>query len=106
MWSLYKDFEVELNNRAIFDPLSEIFRSLPAPQAPGATMPQGGWPPAIVPPGASATLTVKTSIIESSSLSSSFSQEFRFVVAGSGANLEPLIRQETLAQGWHEVRVP
>ena len=42
MWALYKDFETELENKRIFDLLSAIVTSLPAPAAPPTVMPQGG----------------------------------------------------------------
>ena len=45
MWALYKDFETELENKRIFDPLSAIVTSLPAPAAPPTVMPQGGGCP-------------------------------------------------------------
>lgn len=107
MWSLYRDFELEMENRVIFDPLSEITKGLPAPPAPPiGPMPPQGWPPSIIPPGASATLKLTTSVVESAALSSAFVQEFRFVVSGNGQVLEPLIRQETLAQGWHDTAAP
>jgi hypothetical protein len=106
MWSLYKDFEAEMENRVIFDPLAAIIGTLPAPTAPPATMPHSGWPPSILAPGASATIALKLSIVESAGLSSCFFQELRFVVAGSGQNLEPLVRQETLAQKWLDTPAP
>jgi len=106
MWSLYLDFESELENRTIFDPLSAIYRSLPPPAAPTFPMPPAGWTAAIVPPGASAEIELKTSMIESARLTSHFVQKFRFVVAGNGQNLEPLVRQETLAQEWSETLAP
>jgi hypothetical protein len=106
MWSLYKDFETELENRVIFDPLSTILSSLPNPPPPPQNMPQGGWPLSIVPPGTFATLKVKTSVVESTKMSSCFEQDIRFVVAGTGQNLEPLVRQETLAQAWQETPAP
>jgi hypothetical protein len=31
MWSLYQDYEVELENKVPFDPMSAIFQAAPAP---------------------------------------------------------------------------
>jgi Serine dehydrogenase proteinase len=100
MWSLYKDFEAELENRVTFDPLSAIFQAQPP-----LTSPAPGQA-AIVPPGTEARMKVLMSIVETTRLSSCFSQELRFVVAGSGQQFEPLVRSETLAQGWSETPAP
>ena len=44
--------------------------------------------------------------IESSKLSSKHSVQRRFVVVGEGSSHEPLIRQETLSQGWGHQSAP
>lgn len=92
MWKLYLDFEAELQNNVIFDPMAEIYRQ---PQV----QPQPQQPP-IVPIGTSVTITNRMAVIESARQSSRFDIERRIVVVGSGAQSEPVIRAETLSQGW------
>lgn len=62
--------------------------------------------PHVVPPGTSANFDILVSGIESSRRSSQFRQEIRFVVTGTGPSGEPLLRQETLAQGWKHSEAP
>jgi len=102
IWQLYLDFEAELQNRDIFDPMGEIFRSAPDP----VPSDPNNLRPAIVLPGVSATLDVITAIIESARSSSHFSQRLRWVVTANGPNFEPLVRTETLAQGWAHSEAP
>ncbi len=101
MWQLYEDFEVDLKNREIFDPMREIFRASPDP-TPDPANPK----PSIVLPGLSAKADVVTAIIESPRRSSVYKQSMRFVVAAAGQNAEPIVRTETLAQGWEHSPVP
>jgi len=56
----------------------------------------------VIPPGTSITTTNTYAIIESTRLSSTFSAKRRYVVAASDPNFEPIIRQETLNQGWKD----
>jgi hypothetical protein len=99
IWKLYEDFETDLENQKIFDPMSEIFRATPVPVP---TVPQPGMPmmPSIVAPGHSATIDINVAFVESTRRSSVFRQQSRFVVASAGQNGEPMIRQETLVQEW------
>jgi len=53
-----------------------------------------------IPPGTSITTTDTFTIVESIRLSSAFLVKCRYVVAGIDQNCEPIIRQETLNQGW------
>jgi hypothetical protein len=100
MWKLYEDFEGDLRNREIFDPLGEIFRAAGPIVAPPAG--QG----CVVAAGTHITRTDTFAIVESARLSSSFAAERRFVVAGNGPNLEPLVRVETLSQAWNHQMAP
>lgn len=102
IWQLYEDFESELENRIPFDPLGAVLRAAPAPQPSDPANPRA----CIVLPGVSTEMEVITSMVESAVLCSRFRQELRFVVAGNGANLEPIIRQETLAQEWQAFPAP
>ena len=94
IWKLYEDFEEELENQKILDPMSEVFKTTPAPVA------NMGGPPQVIAPGTSVTMDLKTSIVESARRSSIFKQQTRWVVVASGPNGEPIIRQETLVQQW------
>lgn len=135
MWKLYENFEAEMNNRNAFDPMMEIYSQAQritagaapvVPVAPGvvATPPAAGAPapaaaspaaapgpigplalPAI-PPGIFAEMELVVAVIESPRLSSRFVSKRRFVVAGVGQANEPMIRDETLAQGWEHSRAP
>jgi hypothetical protein len=99
MWKLYEDFEVEMENRTIFDPMSAIYTKYPAP-TPTAPNPMGQITPSIVPPGTNAESDMILAMVESAAGSSRFTQKTRIVVASVGQSGEPTIRQETLAQGW------
>ncbi|MFT0174196.1 SDH family Clp fold serine proteinase [Paraburkholderia mimosarum] len=121
IWTLYLDFEGELQNRVAFDPMSEIFKTgqqvpggpLPAQQPmqpqPIPLIPQGLPPgfnlplaqnPTTVHVGISTTSELILSVVESAKLSSKFQIKKRLVVVGTGQINEPLLRDETLAQGW------
>jgi serine dehydrogenase proteinase len=100
MWKLYKDFEGELRNSDVFDPMASIYNQFAAIQAP----PPGHQ--AIVPLGTNATETARLAIIESVRQTSFYDIKRRFVVVNSGAQGEPLIRTETLAQGWDHQTAP
>jgi hypothetical protein len=93
MWNLYRDYEIELKNDNPFDPMADIFNAAPAP----AVQPSQG---AIIPPGTAATHSQRLALVETARLSSAFDLNRRLVVAGTGQQGEPLIRSETLNQGW------
>jgi hypothetical protein len=102
MWELYLDFERDLQNTQLFDPMGEIYRQIPDP----APAPPPGAPPPLVPVGCFARMTDKLAVVESARRSSVFERTLRFVVVGHGAQGEPLIRSETLAQGWGHSTAP
>lgn len=101
IWDLYLDFEAELENRKIFDPLSDIFAAAAQPP-----QQQGGQQISAVPVGTSVTLDLTYSIIECARISHKFCQNKRYLVTGVGQMNEPLIREETLDQGWSETKAP
>ncbi|MEN5084143.1 hypothetical protein ABE438_16805 [Bosea sp. TWI1241] len=103
MWDLYKDFEEELKNTEIFDPMGEIYRQVPDPEP---FDPTAAIAVPIVPVGAFARSDDKLAIVESGRLSSSFRRTLRFVVVGTGQQGEPLIRSETLTQAWDHLPAP
>lgn len=134
MWDLYLDFEEEFSNRTIFDPMGEIFRAIqaaaaipaPAPQQtpvappnvqPGVPMnPMATLPIALqqqiamqnaaaVPIGMSVNADLTVAMVESARLSSKFRMNKRLVVVGTGQMGEPLVRDETLVQGWEHSQV-
>ena len=94
----------EFENRKIFDPLTEIFAACaanpPPPPAPGQMQIPN------IPVGTEARMDLVLAMIESSRLSSCFTQTKRFLVVGTGQMNELLIRDETLAQGWADTRAP
>lgn len=100
IWKLYLEFEKELKNNEVFDPLAEIFNQAPVP----ANLQPGQL--AIIPPGFNTTIENKLAVIESARQSSTFGIKRRFVVVGAGAQGEPLIRSETLGQGWQHIQAP
>ena len=110
MWKLYEDFEAEFENRVIFDPMAGIYNaSIAAAAAAGGAAPAAGAPPTpphIVPFGTTAKFDLVIAAIEGARRSSQFRQETRFVVTGAGPSGEPLLRQETLAQGWKHSEAP
>jgi hypothetical protein len=99
IWKLYEDFETELENRAIYDPMGLIFSKYGPPQ-PGPQPIPGQIMPSIIPPGTNAEIDALLAMVESTALSSKFTQKMRLVVASMGQSAEPVIRQEILAQGW------
>jgi hypothetical protein len=85
MWKLYLDYEEKLENKKIFDPTAEIFKTAPAPAPTAAPL---GAPPvpalSAVPAGTNVTMMSTLAIVESARLSSAYDIERRFVVAASG----------------------
>jgi len=100
MWKLYRDFDVELRNQDAFDPMSLIYNQFATILVPAPNM------LAIVPLGANATETTRLAIIESERQTSFYDIRRRFVVANAGVQGEPLVRTETLAQGWAHQSAP
>ena len=98
IWKLYEDFEVDLENRKIYDPMSQIYSQY-QPATSGQVIP-GQIMPSIIPPGTSAQIDATIAMVESASLASKFVQKMRLVVASAGQSAEPVVRQEVLAQGW------
>jgi hypothetical protein len=103
MWKLYLNYEDELDNKTIFDPMSEIFKEI---QYPNPKAPTGGGAGIAIPVGFNKTIITKAAVIESARLSSIYSLDRRFVVVGAGPQSEPLVRSETLAQGWMQELAP
>ncbi len=99
IWKLYEDFEAELENRAIYDPMGQIFSKYGPPQPAPQPIP-GQIMPSIIPPGTTAEIDAILAMVESATLTSKFTQKMRLVVASMGQSAEPVIRQEILAQGW------
>jgi hypothetical protein len=99
MWKLYLDYEAELENKVPFDPMADIYRTVPA----YVPVPNQA---AIVPPGTSITNSMRLALVESARLSSTFDVERRFVVSSVGPQGEPLTRAEILRQGSHQERAP
>jgi Serine dehydrogenase proteinase len=86
MWKLYLEYEKELLNDQIFDPMRDIFSQASAiPQQPG----QGPLPP-LVPIGTSVVVDTKLAMIESSRRTSAYEMKRRLVVVGTGGLCEPL----------------
>ena len=100
MWKLYLDFESELKSNEAFDPMSDIFNAAGPIQTPAAGT------ACIVPIGTHVERSDIFAFIESERLSSSFTATRRFVVAGNGPQYEPLVRSETLTQGWGHQKAP
>jgi hypothetical protein len=104
IWQLYLDFEEEFENRKIFDPMADIYivgaaNPLPPP-------PVGQMQIPVVPFGTEAKMDIIVAMVESGRHSTSFKQTKRFLVVGAGQMNEPLVRDETLVQGWLETRAP
>lgn len=100
MWKLYLDYEKELQNNVIFDPMADIYNKVGAPVAPPAG--QG----CIVPPGSYVEFDNKIAVVESSRLSSSFDMKRRLTIASAGTQAEPVVRTEILQQGWASQTAP
>ena len=100
LWKLYLDFEEDLKNRTVFDPVSELWQNVPATPAaaPGAVP--------TVPIGTAAEMEINSAFVECADLSSKHSVRRRFVVVGQGQSHEPIIRQEVLSQGWDQQSAP
>jgi hypothetical protein len=103
MWELYLDFEEDFKNLHVYDPLGEIWRAADAVQSGQQAAPTQL---SIIPPGTKAEMDLCLSKVESTAMSSSFNLRRRWVVAGTGAQLEPIIREETLSQKWDHQWAP
>jgi hypothetical protein len=90
MWKLYLDYEIDLKNNIIYDPMSEIWK--------GAQPVDGGVMQ--VPPGFSSEEQLTLAIIESLSFSDAFVARRRYTVVGYDERAAPLVRAEVLNQGW------
>jgi len=103
LWKLYLDFEEDLKNRIVFDPVSELWKNVPA--NPAAAL---GAVPLVptVPIGTATEMEINSAFVECADLSSKHSVRRRFVVVGQGPSHEPIIRQEVLAQGWDQESAP
>jgi len=110
IWKLYEDFEAEFENRVVFDPMAGIYAAAQSQLDAALQVQQPGGPPPppmhIVPPGTSATFDLLLADIEGARRASQLRQKIRFVVTGTGPSGEPLLRQETLAQGWVHSEAP
>jgi serine dehydrogenase proteinase len=106
MWKLYLAYEAELQNTAIFDPMGAIYASVPNPTPTPHPNAPGQYLPSMIPAGTFVTIASKIAVVESSRLSSVFNVERRFVVSTAGQQAEPLVRTETLSQGWHQEQAP
>jgi hypothetical protein len=104
MWKLYLDFEEDLKNQEVFDPMSELWKNVPA--IPPLAPPGGVAPVPTVPIGTASEMEINSAYVECGALSSKHSVRRRFVVVGQGATYEPIIRQEVLAQGWDHQSAP
>jgi Serine dehydrogenase proteinase len=100
MWKLYLDFETDLKNDQIYDPMSAIYNAAGQP-----VQPQPGNA-CIIPPGVNVELTDTFAIIESERLSSRFTGTRRLVVSAAGQQAEPLVRSEMISQGWTHQTAP
>lgn len=101
IWSLYEDFEKEMQNRVPFDPMNEIFKAIgnQVIQVPGQQN-------LVVPPGTNVQMDIIFAFVESAKLSYRHSQKKRYVVVGTGQMQEPLVREDTLAGGWERFPAP
>lgn len=93
MWDLYEDYEDEFQNHLPNNAVGELMTMVLDPNA------QTVDPQALNKP-AQIKQKLLIAAIESSRLSSKYHLEQRFVYLGTGQNLEPLIRQDVISQGW------
>lgn len=100
MWSLYRDFEDELQNREPFDASLEISRR----GTQQVTDPGTGQVMVVTTP---VEVTLQIAFIESMALSSVYSQKIKFTpMQAAGPHGEMLIRSEPLDQGWRHQEAP
>jgi hypothetical protein len=93
MWDLYRDYEEEFENQAVFNPAADL-----APPAPG-----GAAPPQPPPPREYVLLHA---VIESARLSSKHTTRRRFTLIPLPQPGQQVIQEEVLAQGWSHSSVP
>jgi hypothetical protein len=86
IWKLYEDFEIEMDNRAIYDPMGQIYSKYAPPQPTQQVIP-GQIMPSIIPPGTTAEIDAMVAMVESTELASKFTQKMRLVVASMGPSL-------------------
>ncbi len=92
IWDLYVDYEEEFKNNEIYDPMAALLDAIAANTA--------ALPPGTPVPPPSITLEARYAMIESARLTSSYDATRRFVVGALGNMGEPLVRQESIKQGW------
>src|SRR5262249_428960 len=93
MWDLYKDYEDEFQNHLPNNPLGELMNLVLALNA-KIVDPQALNKPTQI------KQKLRIAAIESSRFHSKYHLEQRFLYLGTGQNLEPLIRQDVISQGW------
>lgn len=107
MWDLYKEFEEAFETDVMFRPGDEL--SLKAwPVGAAFFIPPGapGAPPTPFHPIIPSETVHKLAhaFVESEAMSSRYMTERRYLLVGLGQNLEPLIREDVIAQGWDHSR--
>ncbi len=88
MWDLYKLYEAEFENKRSYNPANDLLL---------AAIPPGGTPQK-VPYEIEQDLLY--AMIESPRLASRYTARKRFLLLGFGQNQEPLIREDTISDGW------
>lgn len=100
MWSLYQDFEIELQNRELFDPSLEIAKR----GTQQLTDPNTGQVVVVTSP---VEVSLNLALIESQSISSVYTQKIKFTpLPNPGPSGETMIRSESLDQGWRHQDAP
>ena len=90
MWDLYKLYEAEFENKQSYNPTNDL---LIAAVPPGAGGQQQNAPCEI-------EQDLLYAMIESPRLASRYTVRKRFLLLGFGQNKEPLIREDTISDGW------
>ncbi len=93
MWDLYKLYESEFNNLERFNPADKLMLKV----WPTGNLPSGQPNPTIP---AEITEDLSYAIVESEQLCSRYSAEKRYLLTAMTQNNEPLVREDTISEGW------
>lgn len=93
MWELYRHYENEFENTKLFRPADELMLQAFPLEADAQALQQPKIPCQV-------ETKVTHAIIESDQLSSVYRSVRRYLLVGLGPNQEPLVREDTISEGW------
>jgi hypothetical protein len=115
MWSLYLDYEKEFDNRTPFNPVPDLLveadkqqKTVNAANTAAIAAAQAGTQPQLqsVQLPIDKTHELLHAVVESLELSDKYKSTRQFSYLGQNQNIEPIIRELLVQEGWHQSRPP